>query len=458
MFRSLVIAPLQSRFAAMDTMSRSPALNPASTPFFPGGGLVKEEDRVSDMAFRMPTTREQYSSNTSSLSISPSDYRSVKSSPSPEHEDQEGPLDNFTQHQSYNDAFRQSPAISQVEAERGFPPMFRHSMKESSMSAVLETIPDVEGGNGVHGSVNGNGSLLSSTLYTTVMGRRDRLNTPPVMADYNGKPGSFTNGPRLSISPSSSLDSTTMFPSGMEMSGALSFDDQLRASPLFANMLERVARSESLAREIQRDLVDIHAKVNNLALEKSISSNSPPEFRDPFAPSATAQSFSGPGLNGPRGSIIGNIPPNQSADDFTTISHRLHTLTNSVDQLLAISTQSQPANPAMVTTSMLGPNQPRDMLASQMMAPPLGSMNGLGHGVPNRGDLRTNSRGPNAPMRTWSAGNLDIPPRGSESGPSGLGRPDNMFRDKRRSVSGLLRRDSAGVSIRSVIIMNSANR
>ncbi|OSX60355.1 hypothetical protein POSPLADRAFT_1171425 [Postia placenta MAD-698-R-SB12] len=44
-------------------------------------------------------------------------------------------------------------------------------------------------------------------------------------------------------------------------------------------------------------------------------------------------------------------------------------------------------------------------------------------------------------MRTWSAGNLDIPLRGSD------GRQDSIFRDKRRSVSGLLRRDSTGVSL-----------
>ncbi|KAF8913842.1 P-loop containing nucleoside triphosphate hydrolase protein [Gymnopilus junonius] len=45
-------------------------------------------------------------------------------------------------------------------------------------------------------------------------------------------------------------------------------------------------------------------------------------------------------------------------------------------------------------------------------------------------------------MRTWSAGNLDLPVRPSDQG---LSRQDGVLRDKRRSVSGLLRRDSSGI-------------
>ncbi|KAJ7276335.1 P-loop containing nucleoside triphosphate hydrolase protein [Mycena haematopus] len=61
----------------------------------------------------------------------------------------------------------------------------------------------------------------------------------------------------------------------------------------------------------------------------------------------------------------------------------------------------------------------------------------LGHGLPNRPDLRPS---PRAPMRTWSAGTLDLPVR-----PPDPGRQDSLLRDKRRSVSGLVRRESAGI-------------
>ncbi|KZT72645.1 P-loop containing nucleoside triphosphate hydrolase protein [Daedalea quercina L-15889] len=48
-------------------------------------------------------------------------------------------------------------------------------------------------------------------------------------------------------------------------------------------------------------------------------------------------------------------------------------------------------------------------------------------------------------MRAWSAGNLDIPMRPTDPPAGPVGRQDSIFRgDKRRSVSNLLRRDSAG--------------
>ncbi|THG94004.1 hypothetical protein EW026_g7376 [Hermanssonia centrifuga] len=70
------------------------------------------------------------------------------------------------------------------------------------------------------------------------------------------------------------------------------------------------------------------------------------------------------------------------------------------------------------------------------MAPP-NTVN-LGHGLPIGADIRTTPRIPGPPMRTWSAGTLDLPiPTGS------IGRADSGLRNKRRSVTGLLRRDSA---------------
>jgi translation initiation factor 4A len=53
-------------------------------------------------------------------------------------------------------------------------------------------------------------------------------------------------------------------------------------------------------------------------------------------------------------------------------------------------------------------------------------------------------------MRTWSAGSLDLPMRPPDTN-VGLGRPEAFLRDKRRSVAGLMRRDSSSVR-RTILI------
>lgn len=440
----------------MDTMSRSPALNPASTPFFPGGFLSKEDmadGRSGGVGFRVPVNREQFSTSTSSLSISPSEYRSVKSSPSPSQDGRDGKLDNGPQNQSPGDISRGSPAIGQVEAERGFPPILRTTARETSMSAILETIPDGD----ENPASFANGIHTHNALYTTVMSRnRERLNTPPVVAEFSSRTSSFNNPPLMSSSPASSLDSGSMFTPSIDLPS--NFEAQLKSSPLIGEILDRLVRFEATTRKIQRDLGDVHHKVDML-LERSISANSAPEFRDPFAPTATP-SFSTSGLNGPRGSIIGNIgniAPNQGGpgDEITTISHRLNSLSTSVDQLLALSTQQMQANVANLQIPGFITSQQGDLSSGRTMGPPLSSNAALalGHNLPGRQDLRPTPRMPNPPMRTWSAGTLDLASRGSESGPPSLGRPDTIFRDKRRSVSTLLRRDSTGVRI--YILMTS---
>lgn len=437
----------------MDTVTRSPALNPASTPFFPGSFLAKEETidprTAAGVGFRLPINREQYNTSTSSLSISPSDYRSVKSSPSPSQDGRDAKYDNALQNQPAVDLSRGSPAIGQVEAERGFPHVMRSTNRESSMCAVLETIPDSD----ETPAPSTNGAQPHNPVYTTVMGRnRERMNTPPVVADFGSRTSSYNNAPLMSSSPASSLDSGSMFTPSLDL--AANFEIQLKNSPAYNEIMDRLVRFEVTTRDIQRELIDVNRKVG-LLIERSISANSAPEFRDPFAP-ATAASFSVPGLNGPRGSIIsniGNIAPNQAGptDEISTISHRLNSLTTSVDQLLQLSTQQFQANGGNIQMSgLIGPPQ-GDLNSGRNMGPPLSS-NGnlaLSHGLPNRQDLRPTSRIPNPPMRTWSTGTLDLTSRGSEPGPTPLVRPDAIFRDKRRSVSTVLRRDSAGVRIPS---------
>jgi hypothetical protein len=50
-------------------------------------------------------------------------------------------------------------------------------------------------------------------------------------------------------------------------------------------------------------------------------------------------------------------------------------------------------------------------------------------------------------MRTWSVGNLDLPTRPPPDPSSVMNRQEPLLRDKRRSVTGLIRRDSSGVSL-----------
>ncbi|THH33769.1 hypothetical protein EUX98_g381 [Antrodiella citrinella] len=314
------------------------------------------------------------------------------------------------------------------------------------MSAVLETIPDTEDAHLGYGHNQGmsnggtNGSFTPNALYTTVMNRGGRLNTPPVAVESNHRSQSFSNIPLMSSSPASSLDSGSMFASSVDLTNSL--ENQLKQSPLFNDVLDRMVRLESGTREIQHQLTDVDRKVRAL-LERYISSNAAPEFSNPFAQSS--QSFSA----GPRVSIIGNIAPNQvpPPDDITEISSRLNSLSTSVDQLVALSTHKLQAGSGSFSNSqMLGQGVQMADYNNPRMFPPGMANNALGHGLPGGRDVRPAPRMPNPPMRTWSAGTLDLQPRASESGPGALGRPD-VFRDKRRSVSGLSRRDSAGVRI-----------
>nr|GAT54078.1 translation initiation factor [Mycena chlorophos] len=239
---------------------------------------------------------------------------------------------------------------------------------------------------------------------------------PPTNGTSYNPPGGLT-----SASPVSSLDSGSHFTPSEH--AARLFEAQLKASPLINDILERVSRCELSVREMQRDVGEVQRKVNVL-VDRSLGINAQPEFKDPFA---NTQSFSSPQLNGPRPSI-GNIAPNQAnpaPDDLSSVAQRLDLLTASVGQLAAASHQ--------IHASIAG-NPQMDIAPNQIMPP------GLGHGLPNRPDLRPSPRAPNTPMRTWSAGTLDLPIR-----PTDPVRQDSMMRDKRRSVSALMRRDSAGV-------------
>ncbi|KAJ7638756.1 hypothetical protein FB45DRAFT_903730 [Roridomyces roridus] len=400
-------------------MARSAvALNPASTPFFPGGLRVSEDDSGDVPFVRRPSAyHEADRSSLSSVSISPSEYRSVRSSPSPPQQQQEADVEPI-------------PPPPQPA-----PDLQRHS----SPFRVIDNTK-LEARRPADGSMLGGLDPLAE--------RDDSQDTPgPFESDLRQTASSFFPGfertasqSNVSSSPVSSLDSGSHFTANTDQAA---FDAQLKASPLLHDILDRIVRCEYSAREMQRDIGDMQRKVN-IMVERSFGSmGGQPEFKDPFAVNGNGHSFSSPPLNAPRPSLA-NIAPNQStpSDDMVSVSQRLDMLTASVGQLTAASHQIHASISPLTNHSMMGSGTPQlDLAPNQLMSPPgVSNASMLGHGLPNRPDLRSASRAPNSPMRTWSAGTLDLPIR-----PADPLRQDSLLRDKRRSVSSLVRRDSAGI-------------
>ncbi|RDB22594.1 ATP-dependent RNA helicase eIF4A [Hypsizygus marmoreus] len=424
-------------------MARSMALNPASMPFFPGG-LRGIDDGGNGLGFRHSTFREQDRSSMSSLSISPSEYRSARSSPSPPSETRETPMAKPSPESM--ERSRESPAIRQLDTGRPHPLAETRVAREGSMVGSLGTLPEGDDNQETPGPTSGGSGTHTpgASFFSLLQQRsRERMATPPVTTTQNGSP--FYGVP-TSSSPVSSLDSGSHFASSVDQPPQ-SFEAQLQGSPMIQDILTRLVQCEYATREIQRDLSDVHRKVN-LLVERSVGVNSKPEFKDPFAPStANGHGFSSPPLNVPRPSM-GNIAPHQPvpSDDISTISQRLNTLTSSVGQLLAIQTQQiQSTNPDIRNNSIIGLNHHHgDIAPNQTIpTPTISNPAALGHGLPHRSEQRSSIRHPNPPMRTWSAGTLDLPP--IRSSDPNIGRQPDPGRDKRRSVTGLLRRESTGV-------------
>lgn len=408
---------------------KSAALNPSSTPFFPPSMRATEEERSSGFSSGVLT------SSSSALSTSPTDARS---SPSPAHDHL-----SFAQPEvrfQSSAAVADGPSVAyQVELDR--PSYFR--TRDGNTPGGLEALPE---GDDTSGSLTaGNGAQTPgdpSTFFSVFAHHsRGRIATPPVgILGPSSRSSSFnTNGPFVSSSPVSSLDSASQFTPSTDLPSGL--EAQLRLSPFIQDVIERLIRCEFTTQEMQRELQDVHQKLNFL-VERSLSTASGgtavPEFKDPFAPPATSQSA---GLNIPRQSLSTNIAPNQSppSDDISQMSQRLNTLTTSVGQLLALQTQQHIQN-----ATALGRITP-DIPINQPFATNIGSSATLlGHGLPNRPDLRPASRTPHPPIRTWSAGTLDLPQRMDSVATIGRIEPP---RDKRRSITGnAMRRESSVVS------------
>ncbi|KAG8712073.1 hypothetical protein FRC11_001099 [Ceratobasidium sp. 423] len=182
------------------------------------------------------------------------------------------------------------------------------------------------------------------------------------------------------ISPASSVRSI-----GPE---AASFDAHAKASPFLNDILDRLIRCEYANRDIHEELRRIADNVAFLV-----------ERRDPSLVNPHAQSQS---------------------DELKQLNQRVSALTASVSQLMAIQTQSHLQSMNAGFSGAPSPVTPQ----LNLLDPPQPHMN------------RQPPRGP-MPARTWSSGSID---------PTGRGlAPDSAIRgpDKRRSVTSLIRRDSA---------------
>ncbi|VDC06901.1 unnamed protein product [Peniophora sp. CBMAI 1063] len=368
------------------------SLNPASMPFFPAGATGRGGGGDEDG--QHPGYGQHYSPTPPPMSSSPADQRARKPSPP-------SLSNSFT---SASSDWRRSPALngrSSTTSSSQSPPL------EDTLTHLDSIPPHVRGAVGIKQNLNGS----SSASF---------LGSSPV---------------------SSSLGSSSYIASSFDLGSQqipTSLDAQLRASPVVRDILDRLTRQETANREIQSGLHELSHKVDILLNAGLGNMNGGGiEFQDPFAPAGQDTRLSVSPLNS------GALPPSARpsialpprADD--EISARLNTLTNSVGQLLALSQQQAISAGHLPPQVDIAPNQ---------LAPPT-QQGPLGHGLPNRPDLRHGSRTPNPPMRTWSAGSLDLPVRPDLNGmqpPMNRGGPD-LLRDKRRSVStNLMRRDSAG--------------
>lgn len=441
---------LPDALASSRTMAKTAALNPASTPFFPGSMRLGEDDggSLGPFGLAVPTPREQ---DRAFLSASPVGLRSVRSSPALQ--------DNETQERLSDMRLRPSPPAPDVSSPARYPELDRSyglpRTREMSVVGNLEALPEADDTlpsitTDERARTPADSPFFSATNHQS----KAPINSPPVNIMNNSSRSSVfnANAPFVSSSPASSLDSGSQFISSADFSQNL--DAQLKTSPLIQDIIERLLRCEFTAQEVQRELRDVHRKVDFL-VERSFNnapqaSSSQPEFKDPFAPTGGQPATS---LTVPRASFSAGIAPNQSPppDDISQISQRLNTLTTSVGQLLALQTQQHIQTATTLGrltphTPDLPPNQPFGGNISPNPAL-------LNHGLPNRPELRAPPRAPNPPTRTWSAGNLDLPLRADNI--AALGRND-LVRDKRRSITGgLMRRESVGVSIYSCAMRSS---
>src|SRR5712691_1083472 len=182
-------------------MAKSAALNPASMPFFPSGSRASDEDDRLSIAFSVSGVHEQDRAFMSSVSLSPSDRPSVKSSPSPSSEGLDNVHDaraRFDKLPSDSDWIRRSSIVRPMDAAKHFPHFDSAVAREPSVSSSLDAASAMEEP-GYSPSENGSSVPLSgpSTL---------RQSASPSIGIQNRSRSPFSNNLVIaSSSPVSSL-------------------------------------------------------------------------------------------------------------------------------------------------------------------------------------------------------------------------------------------------------------
>ncbi|GJJ07344.1 hypothetical protein Clacol_001545 [Clathrus columnatus] len=467
--------------------AQSTALNPTSLPFYPGAGLRSEEDQIQNKiksdalfssSFSTPSLSQQ---RESTFTTRPSvNHQSIKSSPAPpdpvhitatesprpqsvSKEDSlnsnEFPLDTNSLRSSANSMSAGTASdfgsISDYEVISGGDNRPTRSNKES---ANMQS-PFIDGESNTTSAIIPGSQPISilRTIHRTQQQQDPLGYMPPSNAfiPHRATPPNIL----LASSPASSAgDSSARASTGIEY--IQSIDAQLKASPLINEILDRLSKYELSNREIQRELGDVRRKLDILIARSVDATIKGPErverasisvepvFRNPFAPAG--QNIPIQTGNVPIIPSNGNTPsstsPTRPQEEIAQISQRLNTLTAAVSQILALQTQQHIQSISTNLPSQSTPNNPGPLNALDQAAPPASvpvtSTPPLP--LPNRPDLRPSGRSPNLPMRTWSAGSLELPPRAQDANNNiGLGRPaDSYLRDKRRSTVNLMRRDS----------------
>jgi hypothetical protein len=190
--------------------------------------------------------------------------------------------------------------------------------------------------------------LQRQPSLTTTLSRQpsDNYFTPPpslhnAPVASNASQSVPSDQPVLASSPVSSVSAPSAASAGLPVADK-SFDAQAKTSPYLQDILDRVLRTEYAQRDLSREVNNLLTKVNFIVerLEQVVPQRS---FAPSPIPGATGSlgppshlSVSPPSsMNGPFG--LGG--PREEGD----ISKRLDALTNSVQQILMIQQQQQPA-------------------------------------------------------------------------------------------------------------------
>jgi hypothetical protein len=343
-----------------------------------------------------------------------------------------------------------SPSFRTVEGEKPYPLVESHtSSRERSIIGHIEHAEDSHAAAAVSGSNLLRQASLGGGITPFSIQRQNSISnslTPRHSVSQDNYVSSNLSGPPVNVNTapimhdpvlaSSPVSSASLPSASSAIAGGIdkALDAQLRNSPFLHDILDRVIRTEYAQRDISRELSALTNKINFL-----VERLEPPDSRRSFSSSPIPGVGIGNNIS-PLSPLANNVGGREDGD----ISKRLDALTNSVQQILLIQQNNAVTNGNNGPFPHNGPlNPPGGPGGFGPMGPDinLGGPGMMAH--PNRPSGRT----PHPPVRTWSAGSLDMPPRQDPH----LTRPDALLNQKRRSVVGnLTRRDSSAVRIITV--------